>query len=77
MTRKPKRRNRRARHPRVDIDPMHTRVEAVCATFDRYKLTPKEIAIFAQLSVERVEAILVELRQKERLPLQYLDHKLN
>ena len=56
---------------------MHTRVEAVCATFDRYKLTPKEIAILAQMSVEKVEAILVELRQRERLPLQYLDHKLN
>ena len=77
MSRKPHRKNRRGRRPRVSVDPMHARVEAVCAAFERYKLTPKEIAILAQLSVERVEAILGELRQKERLPLQYLDHKLN
>jgi hypothetical protein len=53
------------------------RVRDCCYDFYQYKLSSSEVSLLTHLPVPLVERALHQLRARDELPLQYLDHRLN
>ena len=52
-------------------------IRGCCYSYPGHRLTPAEISVLTRIPVAHVEKDLEQLREKNRLPIQYLDHLLN